>query len=114
MERPNYFRHVPIGECLQSLAHLVVPENVECLEIRLYLLEYGHKLTTETALRIGRVTLHEDHERMLVNDRLEPIIQFHLLRHRRLQFSVFVHLFEDVDSTNEIAVDVELRVSGPI
>ena len=114
MEWPSNFPRIPVGECLQSLAHFVVPQNIECPEIRLYLLEYAHKLTTETALRIGRVTLHEDHERMLVNERLEPIIQFHLLRHHRLQFSVFVHLFEDVDSTNEIAVDVELRVSGPI
>ena len=114
MEWPNYFRHVPIGECLQSLAHLVVPENVECLEIRLCLLEYGHELATEAALGIGRVALHEDHKRMLVDDRLEPILQLHLLRHHRLQLSVFLHLFEDVEPADEIAVDVELRESGPI
>ena len=112
--RPEDDCRIPVGVGLQSLAHFIVCENVECLEIRLDVCEYGHELATKTALGSGRVTLHEDHDRMKVDDRLEPIFQLHLFRDHRLQLPVFLHLLQDVEPANEIAVDVELRECRPV
>mmetsp|Transcript_21016 Transcript_21016/g.33195 ORF Transcript_21016/g.33195 Transcript_21016/m.33195 type:complete len:260 (+) Transcript_21016:316-1095(+) len=65
----------PVGEGLQPLPHLLVPQNVKVPEGDIPLLKQGHNLAAEAAAGLLGVALHEEHDRCSSDQLAEPLLQ---------------------------------------